>query len=111
MITRRIRAGKKTGPKNKHTSKRSLPPSVELVSPIIHCFLCGKNTADGVLYRHYLEKIEGHKSLVALHPQTPFLCESCACDRARHGRNACVVWAGAKCLLSDGILIIDTTLY
>lgn len=108
MRNRNIQEGENTAKsKNDYTSRPLREP------PIVHCFICGKDTGDDGLYRHYLKKVEGRKSLMAPHPVTPFLCQGCAGDRARHGPDACVVWEGAKCVISEKeeILATNTTLH
>jgi hypothetical protein len=74
----------------------------------MHCCLCGERF--GMLY-HYLRKTEDGKEFTAAHPLAPLLCETCARDKSKHGRGVCVVWEGAKCIVSDQALDTNATLH
>jgi hypothetical protein len=73
-----------------------------------HCCSCGRSI--NLIFHHYLQKTGKGREFLATHPVTPILCESCACMKSNHG-DCCVVWEGAKCIVSEDPQRTNTTLY
>ncbi len=74
----------------------------------LRCSLCGN---DGANLHHYLEKTQKWRTLRAIHPLSPLLCEDCAIDITKHTQESCDVWEGARCVTSHESLRTNVNLY